>query len=118
MANIQAASIEEYLAQVDPARVEGARQLVAWVRAELPEAEEAVAWGIAVFRRGGKDVTGVAVRQGFYSLYVPHPGAVEQWGPCLGQVDAGKGCIRFKHLKDLDATAFREMLADLSARVP
>lgn len=116
MANIQANTIEEYLDQVDPDLVVGSRQMVTWIREALPGAEEAVAWGIAIFRRGSKDVTGVAARKGYYSLYVPHPDAVEQWTPRLGKVDAGKGCIRFKSLEDLDSAAYREMLADLNAR--
>ncbi len=117
---VVAKSAADYLAQLPEELVETTRRLLSLFREWLPGAEERVQWGIAILALDGRDITGIAVRKGFYSLYVPNPEVVARYVPLLGApgtVDAGKGCIRFKRLDDLDLAALERMVAELADRV-
>jgi uncharacterized protein YdhG (YjbR/CyaY superfamily) len=114
--NVRAASFDEYLARVDPAMAETTSRVLALMRKRLPGATEVVKWGIALFCLDGKEVTGVAARKGFYSLYVARADVVEKYVPRLGDVEAGKGCIRFKSLDGVKLRELERMLDELKKR--
>jgi uncharacterized protein YdhG (YjbR/CyaY superfamily) len=102
--------IEAYLATFAESDAEIGRELVGIMSEALPGAEERVQWGIAILSIDGKDVMGIAIRKGFFSLYVPNGTVASSFRSRLGKVDAGKGCIRFKKSGDLDRAAFRELV--------
>ncbi len=116
MTNPEAATFEDYLGLIPEDKTEGTRDLIELMRGQLTGAVEDVRWGIAIFSRDGKDITGISARQGFYSLYVPDSDVVEKYVPQLGNVSAGKGCIRFKDLDDLRTPALLKMIGELSEK--
>jgi uncharacterized protein YdhG (YjbR/CyaY superfamily) len=100
----------DYLDQLPPERAAEGRRVLDLMAAELPDADRDVRWGIARFRLNGRDVVGLAVRGGFYSLYVPHGSAHAAFSSRLGKVDCGKGCIRYSRPEELDLDALRGLV--------
>ena len=115
MPNSEARNLNEYLNQVPRGRVEGTRRIVEIMRDELPGADERVQSGIVILARGGRDVIGIAAREGFYSLHVPHPGVVEEFAERLGPTDPGKDCLRFNLLDDIDFSQLRRLVRACAA---
>ena len=114
--NVQAQSFADYLSKIDPAMVETTCKVLDLMRKRLPGSAEVVKWGIALFTIDGKEVTGVAARKGFYSLYVAQSDVVEKYVPRLGEVESGKGCIRFRHLDALKVRELERMVDELKKR--
>ena len=112
--NPQAATLEGYLKLVPSEKVDGARKMIELMREQLPDADEDVRWGIAIFSRNGRDIAGIAARKGYYCLYVPDAEVVEKYLPKLGRVKAGEGCIRFRNTKDVKRPALARMVRELA----
>jgi uncharacterized protein YdhG (YjbR/CyaY superfamily) len=112
----EAGTFEDYLDHVPDNRAEGTRSIIAAMRKLLPDAEENVRWGIAVFSHDGEDITGISARKNYFSLYVPDPDVLEQYAPELGKVNPGNGCIRFARLKDIKLPVLRRMVKELRRR--
>ena len=70
-----------------------------------------------LFSVNGKDVVGLAARSKFYSLYVTHGDIVRKYVPRLGKVSAGKGCIRFRSLDELNLAELDRMVKELKSRI-
>lgn len=113
MPNPVAENFEEYLSVIPEERVDGTRAIMELMRKELTGCDERVQWGMAIFSHDGRDITGVAARKGFYSLYVPNGEIVKKYVPLLGKVDAGKGCIRFKDPDEIKKTELRKMIREM-----
>lgn len=110
--NIRAATIDEYLDQIDPDMLATTQQIIGIIRDNLPGSEEVVRWGIALFRHRGKEIAGIAPRKGFYSLYVPQENIVQRYSARLGKVNPGRGCIRFRQLGDLNIDELNNLLIE------
>ncbi len=110
-----AETFEEYLAQLDEGTVETTRQVFEVMRAVLPDAEESFQDGMALLTVNGKQVTGVAARDGVYELYVPQPAVNTEFSSKLGKVEGGKDCIRFNKLGDVSEAQLRRMIRNQAA---
>jgi len=117
MINHQVSTFEEYLEVVPAKRVEGTRLILDAMRKLLPDAEEGVRWGIAVFSKDGEDIIGISARPNFYSLYVPDQAVLERYAPELGKCNPSQGCIRFAQPRDIKLPVLRRMVKALGERV-
>ena len=115
--NIAAETINDYLKQIPAETVATVKKVLARMKKHLPGAKGRVQWGIAIYSINGKDVVGLAARSKLYSLYVPHGEIVRKYVPRLGKVTAGKGCIRFRSLDDLNLAELEHMVKELKSRI-
>jgi hypothetical protein len=117
---------DAYFDAVPPARRDDLRRLDALIRETLPDAAPGAGQGMLGYgpvhyryasgREGNTFLVSVASRKAGFSLYLfcadGEPGLPERYAERLGEVDVGKGCVRFKLVDDLDADVLREMLAE------
>lgn len=88
-------AVEAYLADVPEPGQATLRQLRADLRAALPDAEEAMAYGCPAFKVGGKTVAGFAAHTKHLS-YLPHSGTVTAvLAAELAGYDVTKGSVKF-----------------------
>ena len=115
--NSRANNLREYLDELPAESAGPMEKVLALMKKLLPGAQQRIQWGIAIFALSGKDVIGIAARTGFYSLYVPHGATVKKYAPRLGKVSAGKGCIRFKNLNEVDLGELEKMVKEMKRKV-
>jgi uncharacterized protein YdhG (YjbR/CyaY superfamily) len=88
------ATVDAYLASIPPEAQAGLRAIRQVIRDVLPDAEEAISYGIPTYKVGGKPVVHVAAWKGHLSLYpVPHDEALIAR---LAPYRFGKGTLRFE----------------------
>ena len=87
-------------------------ELVDLIRSQLEDAEERVEWGMAVFSRNGKDITGVGSDQGECCLYVPQAHVAEEFENSLGNVKRSGDRITFEKLSDVRRAELKRMIAE------
>lgn len=81
----------------------------------LPGVAPVMRWGMPVWETENGQYVGFAVRKAHFSLHVSDTDLVEKYRSELGKTDCGKGCIRFKSAKDLNADALHTLMAALTA---
>jgi uncharacterized protein YdhG (YjbR/CyaY superfamily) len=120
----KAKSPDEYIAAVPEARREDIQALHDIVRAEAPELEPTMEFGMLGYgkfhykyksgREGDWTKIGIANNKQYISLYccgANEDGYVaEAFKDRLPMADIGKSCVRFKRLSDLDEEALRELI--------
>jgi uncharacterized protein YdhG (YjbR/CyaY superfamily) len=107
---------DEYLAGVpEPARTT-LEKLRGTIRAAVPEATEAISYGIPTFKYRGKPLVALAAAKDHCSLhlmgYIP-----TELEPDLEKYDTGKGSIRFPSDTPLPATLVRKVVKVRVAQV-
>jgi uncharacterized protein YdhG (YjbR/CyaY superfamily) len=65
-------------------------------------------------REGDWAVLGIASNKAYISLYAS-PISVEPWAARLPGANVGKGCIRFRHARDIDLAVIDEVIAAAAA---
>lgn len=87
--------VDEYLAAAPEPHRGTLNQLRAMLREILPEAEEALSYGVPAFKVNGKPVAGYAAMKKHCS-YFPHSGSVlPMIGEDLGDYKWSKGTLQF-----------------------
>lgn len=129
-----AASVKEYLAQLDPPTRSTAERVLRTVKQNLPTGyRESMSWGMPSFEiplskypntYNGKPLLYVALaaRKSGYSLYLLGPyldPALARWladafARAGKRLDMGKSCLRFKKLDDLPLDAIGELVGKMS----
>ncbi len=89
-------TVDDYLDSAPEPQRSTLRQLRAMLSSILPDAEEAMSYGVPAFKIRGKAVAGYAYAT-HHCSYFPHSGSViEQVGPeLLEGYDWAKGTLRF-----------------------
>ncbi len=105
-----ATTVDAYLAQVPAERREHLETIRGLCRRYLPEHEEAIDWGMPVYRRDGKAEFAWASQARHISLYVMKDGVVAANAERLAGLDMGKGCIRLKPRAEVDVDLIRALL--------
>jgi hypothetical protein len=120
---------EEYIAGVEESRREDIQALHDMVRAEAPELEPTMEFGMLGYgkfhytyktgREGDWMKVGIANNKRYISLYccaADDDGYVaERFKDRLPKADIGKSCVRFKRLSDLDEAVLRELIRATAA---
>jgi uncharacterized protein YdhG (YjbR/CyaY superfamily) len=105
-----AKSVEDYLAGLDPERRERLEPVRDLCLRHLPQHEEAIEFGMPVYRRHGKAEFAFASQARHIALYVIKPGVAEANAELLASQDMGKSCLRFKPTQPLDEALVRALL--------
>ncbi len=124
-----AATPEEYIAEVDEKRRGDIQRLHEMVRGVAPELEPTMDFGILGYgkfhytyksgREGDWMKIGIANNKQYISLYccaADDKGYVaERYKEKLPKANIGKSCVRFKRLSDLDKGALRELIRETAS---
>ena len=90
------ASVEAYLATLDPARREVVEAMRATARAAAPEADEVIAYDMPALRLGGRFLVSFAAFRRHYRLFPWNPFVLAEVGEsALAPFMAGRGTIQF-----------------------
>jgi hypothetical protein len=131
MARSQAATVEEYVEALPPARREVIAALRALIRASLPAGyEEAMAFGMIgygvpladypnTYNRQPLSYVALAAQKNYFALYLTcvygdperERWLREQFRAAGKRLDMGKSCVRFRSLDDLPLEAIAELVA-------
>jgi hypothetical protein len=123
---LPAATPEEYLALVDPARREDVAALDALIRKNAPKLEPFIHSGFLGYgrthykyesgREGDWFQIGLASNKNSISLYLCATDAngyiAERYRQALPKANIGRSCVRFKRLSDLDVKVLARMIRE------
>ena len=109
-------TLNEYFKNLkNPKHLDDLQQLWAFVREQLPDAEEDMRYGMPSYAQKDEVVVTLASQRHYMSLYMDME-LVEGYRDRLGGLDCGKSCIRFKHLDDLPLDVIAAILHQTVAR--
>jgi len=125
----RATTHEQYIAEVDEKRRGDIQRLHDLVRRVAPELEPTMEFGMLGYgtyhyryasgREGDWMTIGIANNKQYISLYCcgadENGYLVGQFKNRLPKANVGKGCIRFKHLDDLDQGVLEELIRKAAA---
>jgi uncharacterized protein YdhG (YjbR/CyaY superfamily) len=105
-----AATVDAYLAGAPENRRERLEVIRRLCLTHLPDHEEAMQWGMPVYRRAGQAELAWASQARYISLYLMKDGVVAAHAERLAGRDMGKGCLRLKPSEELDVGLIRDLL--------
>jgi uncharacterized protein YdhG (YjbR/CyaY superfamily) len=96
MGEVRAVSIiDDYLAQVEPPEREALARICRIARQVVPEAEEALSYGMPAFKYRQRPLLGFTAKKHHLSLHPFSPSVIEAVKDELRDYDVSKGTIRF-----------------------
>ena|ERR1700743_1397286 len=101
MVQSKAISVAAYLKEADDTRRPLLTKFRKLARAALPDSDEVMDYGMAVYKRDGTMVTAFANQKGYIAFYAGQA-AIAAHKDALKGIDCGKGCIRYKNLAKID----------------
>lgn len=104
----------QYLKALPAEARESLTTLRGMIREAVPGARETMVSGLPAYLLGNRMIAALGANKRALTLYVGDHPLVVAYRDQLGTVDCGKGCIRFKHLDDLNLGAVEALLADLA----
>lgn len=104
----------QYLKALPETARESLSTLRDMIREAVPDARETMVSGLPAYMLGDRMVAGLAAQKRYLALYVGDHPLLAKYRDRLGNVDRGKGCIRFKHIDDLKLRTVEALLADLA----
>lgn len=116
MVQSSAATVDDYLLTVDPARLEALRHLRAACLASLPGWDEKMQWGMPGYAPPGLDAVVSFNSQKRHIAFYAGPTAVERFKDRLAGIDCGKGCVRYSWTELMDFDVISDMLRDIHSR--
>lgn len=116
MVTSTAATVDEWLAARAPERLAIFAALRDACRAELPDWQERMQWGMPGYGPAGADaLVAFNDQKRHIALYVGAT-AIAAVADRLAGIDCGKSCIRYRRAEQIDFAVVRAMLADIRAR--
>ena len=100
--------VDDYLASLDGPNQRELTRVCSIVRHLVPDAEEAMSYGVPAFKYNDKLLLGLAAHKTFLSIY-PASNAIETLKDNLKNFELSKGAIRF--------TSYNPIPADLLKRL-
>jgi uncharacterized protein YdhG (YjbR/CyaY superfamily) len=110
-----APTVDAYLAEVPENRRGKLRLIRQLCRRHLSDHDEAMQWGMPVYRRGGKAEFAWASQARYISLYIMKEGVVAATAERLTGLDIGKGCLRLRPSDEIDTDLVRDLLIATAA---
>ncbi|MEW5686299.1 MAG: DUF1801 domain-containing protein [Pseudomonadota bacterium] len=118
MVQSKASTVDDWLAEVDPARASALARIRESAVRNLPALTESMRYGMPTYGRAGQDAAFAFNSQKQYiSLYVS-PRVHALHAEALKGLDAGKSCIRFRRPDQIDFDLLDRMLADTARLDP
>jgi uncharacterized protein YdhG (YjbR/CyaY superfamily) len=105
-------AVDAYLSMLDPVRREALASLRALIFESLPDAEEQFRNDMP-FYHGDGDICAFASRKRYLSLYLMDTAVLDKHRQRLGELDCGRGCIRFGRFEELPVPVIRAMLLEI-----
>jgi uncharacterized protein YdhG (YjbR/CyaY superfamily) len=109
-----AKTVAEYLKEADDTRRPALTKLRKLAREILPDCDETIDYGMAVYKRGGSMITAFANQKGYIAFYAGQR-AIADHKESLAGVDCGKGCIRYKNVAKIDFELVRSLFENIAA---
>lgn len=112
MVQSRAASVDDWLAEVDPGRAPALARIRDAARRNFPDWVESMRYGMPSYGPAGRDpVFAFNSQKRYIALYVPS--AVHRLhAAALQGLDTGKSCIRFRGAEQIDFDLLDRLLAD------
>jgi uncharacterized protein YdhG (YjbR/CyaY superfamily) len=110
-----ALTVEGYLENVPEDRRAKLRLIRGLCLEYLPDHEEAMEWGMPVYRRGAKAEFAWASQARYSSLYIMKENVRAANAERLAGLKMGKGCLRLKPSQEIDAGLLRDLLIATAA---
>jgi uncharacterized protein YdhG (YjbR/CyaY superfamily) len=108
---VKPASIEAYLAELEPAAREVIESIRATARAASPQADEVIAYDMPALRLGGRFLVSYAAYKRHYSLFPWNPFVLAEVGEeALRPFMAGRGTLQFKAGKPVPLDLVRRVV--------
>jgi uncharacterized protein YdhG (YjbR/CyaY superfamily) len=104
-------TIDDYLAGLDPADAAIIADVYAAAKAEVPEAEQGLGYGMPALTYRGKSLLSVMRAQKHFGVYPFSPAAIVEVAPLLDGVETAKGTIRFAPEAPLRPDVVRALVA-------
>lgn len=114
MVQSTAATVDLWMAEVDPDRLEPIVRLRNLCREVLADHEEVMAYGMPGYRKG-EFLTSFNSQKNYIAFYAGQ-GAIEAFKARLKGTDCGKGCIRYKKIAAMDFDVVRGILEHIRDR--
>ena len=92
----KAADVTTYIAEAPEDRRPVLEQMRALIRAELPDAEECIDYGMPCYKRDGAMAVAFASQKGYLAFYGLGKATLDRYAAQMGGLDCGKGCVRYK----------------------
>jgi uncharacterized protein YdhG (YjbR/CyaY superfamily) len=105
-----ATDVEIFLAAVPEEARATLEKLRQTIRAAVPEATEAISYGVPTFKHQGRPLVGFGATRNHCALYVLSPEVMRAHAAELAKYETSKGTIRFPASKPLPATLVRKLV--------
>jgi uncharacterized protein YdhG (YjbR/CyaY superfamily) len=115
MVSSQAATVSEYIDELEGERREAVIRLRQVLKGAIPDLEETMSHGMPYYTKGDAYYA-IASQRHYLSLYVSDMELLASYRDRLGKVNLGKSCVRFRRLENIDLTVVRDMLQEMDSR--
>jgi len=105
-----AQTVEAYIAEAPVERRAVLIKLRDLCRGILQGYEEAMEYGMPVYKKNGVDEVGFASQKNYISLYILKQEALAPYRPLLTGISVGKGCIRYPKPEKIDFEVVEKLL--------
>ena len=105
-------TIDEYMEDIPQEMRDALEKLRAVIRKAAPQAEEAIGWGMPMFKLKGKNLVGFAAFKEHCSLFPMSTMVMETFKSELASYVTSKGAIRFTPSKPLPASLVRKLVKE------
>ena len=112
----KAATVDAYLAELPAEASKALSRLRALIRKAAPGLQETMAHGMAAYLRDGEMLFALAAQKQNLAFYCCDTGALARHVKQLTATSAGKSCVRFKTLAQLDLAAVETLIRDVASR--
>jgi uncharacterized protein YdhG (YjbR/CyaY superfamily) len=106
----RASDVEAFLAALPEDARAALEQLRRTIRAAVPNATEAISYGVPSFKHQGRPLVSYGATKNHCALYVMSPEVMQAHAAELANYDTSKGTIRFPAGKPLPAALVRRLV--------
>jgi uncharacterized protein YdhG (YjbR/CyaY superfamily) len=109
-----AETVDEYIEELEGERKDIIIRLREVLIGSVADLEESMRYGMPTYTKG-EDIYAFNSQKQYVSLYVRDSNMMHAHADKLGKVNLGKGCVRFRHLDDVDMDAISAMLREMDS---
>ena len=106
----KASNVAAYIAETPAERRPIIEKLRSLCRKVLEGYEEAIDYGMPVYKRNGASEIAFASQKQYVALYVMKKEVLDEFREELGASSIGKGCVRFKKPEQIDFAVVERLL--------
>jgi uncharacterized protein YdhG (YjbR/CyaY superfamily) len=105
-----ARDVDAFLATVPEEARATLEKLRETIRAAVPEATEAISYGVPAFKHQGRPLVAFGATKNHCAFYLMSPAVMDAHAAELGEYDTSKGTIRFPHDKPLPSALVTKLV--------